>query len=378
MIEIREVKTKKEQKQFLEFPLNLYRDNPNFVPPLYGDEKKIFSKNFIYNDTCKSVFFLAYKNGEVAGRISGIIQNAANEKNNEKRVRFTRFDAIDEPLVTKALFDAVENFALENGMDTVVGPLGYSDLEREGLLVDGFDQLSTFEEQYNAAYYKDHIEALGYVKEVDWTESKLTAPEDYDGSLDKMADFILKRYNLHIGEAKNVNDFLDKYADGFFEIIDKSYDKIYGTVPFTEAMKKEMIGNFKLIIDLDHVAVVLDENDRVVCIGVCFPSIAKAVQKSRGRLTPAALVRLLKAIKKPEIIDLGLVGVDPEYENRGISVVITAELMKMLQADGIKYAETNLNLEENYAIQNQWKRFNEVKHKRRRSYVKRLAEKEGE
>lgn len=378
MIEVREVKTKKEQKQFLEFPLKLYKGNDCFVPPLYGDEKRLFSKNFIYNDTCKSAFYLAYKNGEVVGRIAGIIQNAANEKNNEKRVRFSRFDAVDDPLVTKALFEAVEQYALDNGMDTVVGPLGYSDLEREGLLIEGFDQLSTFEEQYNAPYYKDHIEALGYVKEVDWTESKITAPEDYDGSLDKMAEFILKRYNLHLGEAKNINDFLDRYAEGFFEIVDKSYDKIYGTVPFTPGMKKDMISNFKLIIDLEHVAVILDENERVVCIGICFPSIARAVQKSNGHLTPAALVRLLRAIKKPDVIDLGLVGVDPEYENRGISVVISAALMKMLQADGVKYAETNLNLETNYAIQNQWKRFNEVKHKRRRSYVKFLKSEEGE
>ncbi len=378
MITVKEVETKKERKLFVEFPLRLYHGNPCFVPPLYGDEMKIFSKHYVYNDTCRAVYYLAFSEGRVVGRISGIIQNSANEKFGQKRVRFTRFDAIDDIEVSKALFDAVEKWAKDNGMDTVVGPLGFSDLEREGLLVEGFDELSTFEEQYNAPYYKDHIEKLGYAKEVDWTESKITVPAYYDGSLDRMAEFILKRYNLHLGKARSVNEFLNKYSDGLFDIIDKSYENIYGTVPFTDGMKKMMIDNFRLIIDLEHVAVILDENERVVCMGICFPSIAKAVQKSGGRLTPSALARILKAIRKPEIIDLGLVGVDPEYANRGISVVISAALMNMLKADNVKYAETNLNLEDNYAIQNQWKRFSEVKHKRRRSYVKSLKESEND
>lgn len=372
MIEVREVKTKKEQRLFIEFPLRLYKDCPYFVPPLYMDEKKMFTKNFAYNKTCESVFFLAFKDGVLSGRISGIIQKAANAKNNQKRVRFTRFDVIDDPEVTRALFDALEKWALAKGMDCVVGPLGYSDLEREGLLIEGFDELSTFEEQYNYPYYVRHLEALGYVKEVGWTESKIRVPENYDGKLDEMAEFVLKRYNLHIGTAKNVNQFLKKYQDGFFDIVDKSYENIYGSVPFTPEMKKNMIANMKLIIDLDHVCVICDENEKVVLMGICFPSIAKAVQKSGGRLTPAALVRVLKAIKRPEIIDLGLIGVDPEYANRGISVVVSAALVRMLGDPHVKYAETNLNLEDNHAIQNQWKRFSETKHKKRIAVVKNL------
>lgn len=372
MITVKEVRTKKEQREFLNFPLKLYRGNDCFVPPLYSDEKKIFRKDYVYNDTCDAVYFNAYRDGRMVGRISGIIQRASNEKQNERRARFTRFDSIDDADVAKALFSAVEDWARARGMDTVCGPLGFSDLEREGLLVEGFDQLSTFEEQYNAAYYQTLIESLGYRKEVDWTESQLRAPADYDGSLDKMTDYILKRYNLHFGKAKNTNDFLRKYADGFFELIDRSYEQIYGSVPFTPAMKKMMIDNFKLIVDLRFVAVILDENEKIVCIGICFPSIARAVQKSNGRLTPAALLRLLKAIKHPKVIDLGLIGVAPEYLNRGISTAISAELIRMLRDDGIEYAETNLNLENNFAIQNQWKRFDETKHKRRRSYVKSL------
>jgi hypothetical protein len=377
MVEVKEVKSLKEKREFLNFPIRLYKGNPNFVPPLFMDERKIFRKDYVYYDTCEAVYYNAYREGRMVGRISGILQKAANEKNGEKRVRFTRFDSINDREVSDALFEAVEKWALEKGMDEVVGPLGFSDLEREGLLIEGFDELSTYEEQYNAEYYQELIEARGYVKEVDWTESRIYPPKNDDGSLKRIADKLMKRYDLHFGESKSVNDFLYRYADGFFEILDKSYDKLYGTVPFTPGMKKLMIDNFKLIIDLDHVAAILDNTGKVVCIGICFPSIAKAVQKSKGHLTPAALVRLLKAIKKPEIIDLGLIGVDPEWAMRGVSVAISAELERMLRQPGILYAETNLNLEDNAMIQNQWKRFREVKHKRRRSFVKKLKAEDG-
>lgn len=372
MITIKEVRTKKEQKQFIDFPLRLYKDNPCFVPPLYGDEKAMFKPDFTYNDCCEIINFLALDGERVVGRIQGIVQKASNEKRHEKRVRFNRFDAIDSPEVAEKLFSAVEKWAVDKGMDTVCGPLGFSDLEREGLLVEGFDQLSTFEEQYNAEYYGRLIEGLGYEKEVDWTESKIYPPENDDGSMKKMADFVMKRYNLHLGEAKNVNDFIKKYGDRFFEIIDKGYENLYGTVPFTEGMKAQIISAFKLIVDLKHVAIILNEKDEAVCIGVCFPSIARAVQKSQGKLTPAALIRLLKAIKHPTVIDLGLIAVEPSYLNRGVSAVVCSAVLDMLNNDGVEYAETNLNLEDNYAIQNQWKRFKEVKHKRRRAYVKKL------
>ncbi len=373
MIRVEEVRTRKQRKEFLDFPLRLYRDNPCFVPPLYGDEKKIFRDDYVYSDTCDSVFFLATDGEKTVGRISGIIQRASNEKTGERRCRFIRFDTIDDPAVTAALFGALEKWAAEKGMDTVCGPLGYSDLEREGLLVEGFDRLSTFEEQYNAEYYGRHIEALGYEKEVDWLESMVRAPKEDDGSLEKTAAFVMRRYNLHFGRARNVNDFLNKYADAFFELLDKGYEDIYGTVPFTDGMKKMMISNFRLIIDLKYVAVILDENDKLVCLGICFPSIARAVQKSGGRLTPAALIRLLRAIKKPSVLDLGLIAVDPEYLNRGVSAVIAAELARMLREDGVEHAETNLNLENNYAIRNLWKRFDSTEHKRRRSYIKKLS-----
>ena len=376
MIKIVEVTTKKQQKEFIDFPLRLYKGNDCFVPPLYGDEKKMFRDDFVYNDTCKTAFWLASRDGETVGRIQGILQTASNEKTGEKRVRFDRFDSIDDAEVAAALFAAVEKWARSLGMDTVVGPLGFSDLEREGLLVEGFDELSTFEEQYNYPYYEKLITSQGYEKEVEWVEFMLKAPKDDDGSLTKMADFVMKRYDLRFGEAKNVKDFLDKYGAKFFELLDVAYKDIYGTVPFTPGMIKMMEDNFKLIIDLKHVAVIVDKNERLVCLGICFPSLAHALQRSGGKLTPPALLRVLKAVKKPKIIDLGLVGVDPEYLNRGVSTVICAQLIRMLKEDGVEYAETNLNLVDNAAIINQWKRFDSRQHKRRRAYVKKLGTEE--
>ena len=375
MIEVKEVVTCRQRREFLDFPNKLYKGNPCYAPALMMDERKIFRKDYHYYDTSEAVYYNAYKDGKMAGRISGILQRSSNEKWGQKRVRFTRFDVIDDFEVAKALLETVEAWARQKGMDTVCGPLGFSDLEREGLLIEGFDQMSTFEEQYNAPYYQTFIEKLGYEKEVDWTESQLRPTKDPETleEMKKMSDFVMKRYKLHFGPAKSTKEFLKLYADDLFELLDKSYDQIYGTVPFTKGMKKLMLDNFNLIIDLDHVAVILDENNKAVCLGICFPGIAKPLQRSGGRLTPLTLLKVLHKIKHPDVIDLALIGVDPEYLNRGISVVFAYELTKMLQAPGIKYADTNLNLEDNYAILNLWKRFDRFENKRRRSYTKKIA-----
>ena len=374
MIEVRPVRTRREQRQFLNFPLDLYKGNPCFVPPLWMDEKKIFDKDYVYRDTCEDECWLAFKDGKVAGRIQGILQKASNEKTGEKRIRFTRFDSIEDFEVAKALFGTAEDWARGLGMDTVCGPLGYSDLEREGLLIEGFDQLSTFEEQYNAPYYPEFIERLGYTKEIDWNESQLRSPSPEDAQeLMKLSEFILKRYKLHIGKSRSTNDFLRRYVDGLFEVLDHSYDGLYGTVPFTDGMKKLLVDNFKLVVNPKRTAVVLDENEKVVAFAVSFASLAKAVQPSRGHLTPLALIRLLRALRRPDIIDLCLVGVEPEWLNRGVSTVFVAGMVDMLEDPHVKYLETNLNLEDNYTIQNMWKRFDRTIHKRRRSYIKKLS-----
>ena len=372
MIEIKEVKTCRQRKQFIDFVLRLYKGNKNFVPPLYGDEKKIFRADYHYNDQAEAKYFLAYQDGKVVGRISAILQKAANEKWEQKRVRFTRFDCIDDQEVASALFAAVENWARELGMTEVVGPLGFSDLEREGLLIEGFDELATFEEQYNYAYYQGLIENCGYTKEVDWVEHQLRLPKVRNEKLDRLAKKILDRYELRLGEAKNTRDFIKKYGDKFFEVLDESYSEIYGTVPFTDKMKKELIKNFNLVIDLRFVRIILDKNDRPVCFGLCFPSLARALQPSGGKLTLPTIFRVLRDVKKPKIIDLALVGVVPEYRMKGVSSVVINELINMLEENSVEYCETNLNLENNYSILNQWKEFETVQHKRRRCFIKQL------
>ena len=376
MIEVREVKTQKEQKQFLNFALDLYKGNPYFVPPLYADERKMFGKDYVYKSSCEWTYFVAYKDGVPAGRIQCIIQKDANAKNGEKRCRFSRFDAIEDPEVSRALFEKAESWALQKGMDTMVGPLNFSDLEREGMLVEGFEEPATFEENYNFSYYKDHVEALGYQKEIDWTASRLYGPESQEAfeELEQLVAFIFKRYKLHYGTAKSGPDLLKKYSKGIFDLLDTSYEGLYGTVPFTEGMRKLVLENFAMVISPKHTAVILDENEKLVCFGLSFPGLAPALVGTRGKYTPWTLIKLLYYIKNPDILDLCLVGVDPEYLNRGVSGALSLAIMKMLRDNPrLKWADTNLNLEDNYAILNQWRRFKSEECKRYRAYVKKLV-----
>ncbi len=373
MIEVREVTTKKERKDFLHFPLNLYKNNPYFVPPLYGDEKQIFSKDYMYYDQAEAVYFNAYKNGKIVGRISGILQKAANLKWGQNRVRFTRFDSIDDQEVANALFAAVENWAKSKNAEEIVGPLGFSDLEREGLLIEGFDQLSTFEEQYNYDYYQKLIENCGYGKDVDWLEKKAYVPKDgMDPKIAELTSQIMQKYGLRFASAKNTRAFLKRYVNQIFEIWDETYGKIYGTVPFTEKVKKSMLANFNLVIDLRFIAAIVDKDDKIVAFGVVFPSMSKAVQKSGGRLTPACLIKLLHDIKKPKIVDMALIGVIDEYKNTGVAMALVSVFCDRLTRYKVEYAETNLMLEHNDPIQNLWKRFDTHQHKRRRCFIKKI------
>lgn len=371
---IKKVETIKERKAFVEFPLKLYKGNKYFVPPLYGDEMKMFTSKNAYSQTCNSEFFLAYKNGELVGRIQAIVQKQFNEIYNEKRVRFTRFDSINDQNVANRLFLAVENYAKSQGLDTVCGPLGYSDLEREGLLIEGFEELSTFEEQYNYPYYQTLIENLRYQKEVDWTEHKIYLPDEINPKIDRVAENTLRLNKLHIaGEKMGKREFIKTYKDGIFHCLDEAYKHLYGVVPFTEDMKAMLIDNFNLIVARKYVLAVADENERVVAFALCFPSIGEALQKSGGRLTPCALLKLLRTVKKPKVLDLALIGILPEYQSRGVNAIALKIMMDFLKDPSIDHMETNLTLESNHAVLSQWKYFKAVYHKRRRSYVKNLT-----
>ncbi len=375
MLEVKQVTTAKQRKQFVEFPLKLYKGNKCFVPPLYGDEMSIFKKNFVYNDQSKSIFFLAYRDGKVVGRIQGILQIASNKKWEQERIRFTRFDAINDREVSDALFQAVEDWGRSLGMKEIVGPLGYSDLEREGLLIEGFDYIATFEEQYNYDYYQTLIENFGYQKEVDWLEHQVRMSTDKQKDIERIRTLsakLMKKYNLHFGTAKNTDEYIKKYADEIFRVWDEAYSNIYGCVPFTEKVKKQMISQFKLVLDMRFIHVILDENEQLVAMGFAFPAIGESLQKSGGRLTLPCLIKLLKVIKHPKVLDLAIVGVVEKYRNKGISAALFGLIYTMMD-HGIEYLETNLNLENNHPILNMWKSFDTIQHKRRRCYVKPLV-----
>lgn len=374
MVVVREVKTRKEKRDFINFPLKLYKNNPYFVPPLYCDEKALFKEDNVNYEQSEAVYFNAYLDGKIVGRISGILQKASNEKWNQTRIRFTRFDSIDNQDVANALFKQIEIWAKEKGMTEIVGPLGFSDLEREGLLIEGFNELSTFEEQYNYDYYQKLIENCGFKKEVDWVESKIKLPEVIDPRLKRISEMMLKKFKLKLvnEEVKTLKEFIRRYEDQFFDILDKTYVNLYGTVPFTDRMKKQLIKSFKLILDIEKVAAIVDENDRIVCFGLIFPSIGKALQKSGGRLTLPTLIKVYKAIKHPKVIDFGLIGVLPEYQMKGVSTALLQGIIEIMQKYNVDYAETNLNLETNASIQNQWKNFDAVQHKRRRCFIKEI------
>lgn len=373
MIIIEEVKTKKQIKQFIEFPLKLYKGNQYFVPPIYGDEKAIFKKNCIHNKTCSQIFYLAYQDNKVVGRIQGIIQNQYNEINGTKKARFSRFDSIDDTLVSSALLNAVENWAKSFGLEEVIGPMGYNDLEREGLLIDGFDYLSTYEEQYNYPYYQKLIENSGYVKDVDWVEYRIY-PEFKDrDKLKRIADRAMNRLNLHFGGVGlSKNKYVDKYADSIFHCIDVCYSVLYGTVPLTEETKKNTISQFKLVLNPKYIVSICDENEEVIAFGLILPGIGSSLQKSGGRLTIPTIIKLLKAIKKPKTLDFALIGVLPKYQGTGVNAIMMSILQDILDENKIEYLESNLNLETNANVQSQWQFFEHIQHKRRRAFIKKI------
>ncbi len=374
-IEIKTVETQAQRKEFVKFPLRMYKDCPHFVPPLFGDEMKIFTDKNAYADTCESKCFLALEDGRTVGRIQGIIQKQFNDIHGEKRLRFSRFDSIDDPEVARALFDALEKWGAERGLDTVCGPLGYSDLEREGLLIEGFDKLSTFEEQYNYDYYASLIEGCGYAKEIDWLEFRIRAPKEKNVMLERVAQRALELSKLHIVDSDSMSkkEYIARYKKGFFECLDRCYSHLYGTVPFTESMKKQIVDQFMLVINKKYLIIICDENDKVVSFALCIPGFGEAVQKSGGRLTPATVLKILKLVKKPRVVDLALVAVLPEYQSAGINAVMLQKMTEYLESGEIEYFETNLNLETNTQVMAQWKYFDSEQHKRRRSYVKKIG-----
>lgn len=372
MMEVREVTTGKDRKEYLELPSRLYKDCPYYVPPFYSDERKIFANNRAKDGSAESVFFIAYEDGQAVGRIQGICHHLSNEKRSEKRVRFTRFDCINSMEAAGMLFKRVEEWAGSLGMDTVCGPLGYSDLDREGLLIEGFDQLSTYEEQYNFEYYPALLEANGYAKEKDWLEYRLSIPQKEDKEFERIAEFLLRRYGLKYVRSGNFKKLCEQYYDEFHDVLEDGYGDLYGTVPFTEEMKKELLKTLVALLDKRFVRLVIDKDGELVYFALALPSLSKALLHSGGHMSIPVLFKLLKAKLHPEVIDLALVSVSEKYKGKGVGSLLVRDLIELMKTENVSYAETNLCLEDNYAILNLWNQFDSVQHKRRRSYVKKI------
>lgn len=370
---IKKVSNKKDLKRFIRFNYELYKNNPYSVPDLYDDMVGTFSteKNAAF-EFCEADYFLAYKDDKLVGRVAAIINRRANETWNKKEVRFGWIDFVDDPEVSKALLDTVEVWGKERGMEAIVGPLGFTDLDAEGMLVEGFDQLSTMSTIYNYPYYPQHMERLGFEKEADWVEYKLTVPDKLPEKFVRISEIILQKYNLKIRKLKRSEIKEKNYGQKIFDLINEAYAPLYGYSKMTQGQINQYIKTYLPLIDLRMVSLVEDEAGELIAVGISMPSLSKALQKAKGKMLPFGWFHLLKAlfVKKPDVLDLLLVGVKPEYQSKGVNALLFYDLVPTYQKMGFKYGESNPELELNKKVQAQWSAFESVQHKRRRAFRK--------
>ena len=373
-VKIIEVIDKSSLKKFVDFNIELYADNPYHVPGLVEDELITLrkDKNPAF-EFCESIYYLAYKDDKIVGRIAGIINHRANETWNQKYARFGFLDFIDDEEVSKALFDTVEQWALLKGMNGIQGPLGFTDLDHEGLLVWGFDQLGTMATSYSFPYYMKHLEKLGYVKDQDWNEFLVTVPKEVPEKHRRISEIVLKKYGLKVKKFKRIREIWP-YAKRIFELWNEAYKPLYGYSELSEKQINYYVKMYIPMLRLDMITLVVRESDdKVVGLAIAMPSLSKALQKSRGRLLPFGWIHLLKALyRKGEVLDLYIMGVLPEYQNKGVNAVVFYDLIPILNRMGFVYAESNPELELNQKMQSQWADFDAKHHKTRRAFIKHL------
>ena len=372
-VEIVTVSSRKDLLRFVRFPSELYRDNEFFVPFLESDEMDSFSgsieKNPAY-EFCETKLFLAYKDGRIVGRIAGLINHAYNEKWGKNAIRFTRFDFIDDYAVSSALFDAVVAWGKERELTEIMGPIGFTDMDHEGMLIEGFDELNMSITFYNYPYYIEHMERLGLEKGTDWIEFKIEVPKEPVPLISNIQRRVLRKGNYKI---VTYNDRRALYKEAFeaFELIDLAYSKLYGTVPLTKAIIKKTIDDFIPLVNLKYICAVKNAEGRIVAFGVMIPSIAKALKQSDGKLYPFGILRLMRALQgKNDTLEMFLVAVDPDLQSCGIPALIINTLLNRLIENKVKYCETGPMLETNVAVHSLWSFFEKRQHKRRRCYVK--------
>lgn len=380
-IEIRKVESRSDLRTFIEFHYDLYEGNEYDAPNLYTDEVNTLrkDKNAAF-DFCEAEYFIAYKDGKVAGRVAAIINNRANEKWQRKAVRFGWIDFVDDIEVSKALFKAVEDYGRSMGMTEMIGPLGFTDMDPEGMLTAGFDQLGTQATIYNYPYYPEHMERLGgWEKDNDYVEYKLYVPDQIPEKYAKVAQMIQKRYNLHIKKLKKDEIFGENgYGQKIFEVINATFGHLYGYSTLSQRQIDQYVKMYLPMIDLSLVSLIEDWNTpdhKLIGVGITLPSLTRALQKCRkGRLFPFGWIHILRALKrhKTNIVDLLLVGILPEYRPKGANALLFYDLIPRYQKYGFEWGETHVEMETNEKVQGQWQYLERECHKRRRCYKKNI------
>ena len=373
-IVIKEVTGKKELRQFVRFNIDLYKGNPYHVPSLIYDEMMTLDrKQNPAFEVCDAIYFLAYKGDRIVGRIAGIINRRSNEVWNQKRARFGFVDFIDDDEVVDALFNAVRQWAKQQGMEELCGPMGFTDLDHEGMLVHGFDQLGTMATIYNHPYYPQQLERMGFVKDQDWHEFKVYVPDCVPEKHLRIGEIVKRKYGLKVVKCKSKKEVMP-YARPLFETLNISYAPLYGFSPLTDKQIDYYINMYIPMLRLDLLTLIVREEDNaVVGFGISIPSLSRALQKSKGQLWPFGWFHLLKALRsKPEIVDLYLMGVLPEYQSKGVNALLFNDLIPIYKSLGVVYAESNPELESNNAVQAQWDYFKREHHKTRRVFIQKL------
>lgn len=369
------VDSKRSLRTFVKFPNRLYKDCPFYVPSLMLDEMKTFNpkKNPAF-DFSKAKLFLAYKDGKVVGRVAAIINDIANKNWNHNEVRYGWMDFIDDKEVSKALIDAVMEFGRQNGMTSIAGPLGFTDFDPEGVVVDGFDQISTMALRYNFPYYPQHLEAMGFTKEVDWMEYKVYCPTEVPERIERIAKIVEEKYDIHVRKVTRREVLKDHVGEDIFNLINRTYCNLFDFTILPDRMVKQYINTYLKLVDLRYVPILEDKDHKLVGFGICMPSIVKAIQKSKGRLFPFGWWYLLRSMyfKHEGVLEMLLTAVEPAYLDKGLNSLLFTDLIPIAIKDGFKYAETNAELETNIKIRGPWDNFQKEQCKRRRVYGKSL------
>lgn len=366
--------SKSELTRYVQFGIDLYKNNDYFVPPLVLDDVNTLNpKVNPAFDFCEAQSWMAYRDGKPAGRITAIINRAVNELKGEKTMRFGFVDFIDDAEVVDALFATAEEWGRNHGMNSIVGPMGFTDMDHEGMLIDGFNEMGTMATIYNYPYYPGHMERMGYEKEVDWVEYRIKIPAEIPEKHRRIADIVERRFGLKVKKYSSRKKIKEEYGRAIFDLINEAYADLYGYSPLTPRQIDYYINMYLGIVRLEEVCLITDSDDRLVCVGIAMPSLSKALRRAGGKLLPLGWWHLFRAIRgNSDVVDLLLVAVKPEYQNKGVNALLFRDLITQFNKDGFREAESNLELEGNENVQKQWEYFERRLHRRRRCYKKQL------